>query len=103
MTRSARQLTIRLDDELARAIEHEARASHTSLNRAAASLLRKGAGLHARSEGGMGAEALERLLGHRWTAEEAAELDAAIAPLGEIDWELWGGKPKRARGRAKKR
>ena len=85
-----RQLTIRgVDQELERALTELAGREGISLNRAALRLLRRGAGL-------TDADVRVRPIGNRlakhfgtWTEAEAEELRRAIAPLEEIDEELW--------------
>jgi plasmid stability protein len=85
-----KQLTIRaLDDDLETALRQAAAAHHTSLNRAALMLLRRGAGLSSESPGqGRVGDRLDRYIGS-WTAEETAAFEDAIAPLGRIDPDLW--------------
>lgn len=84
------QLTIRYDDALAAEIDRLVEREGLSRNQAVVRLLRKGAGLDAgqgEDEGVVG-NSLDWFIG-TWTAEEAREFEEAIAPLGEIDEELW--------------
>ena len=83
------QLTIRYDDELSREIETRAEREGLSRNRVVVRLLRKGAGLEiARESKEVIGHSLDWFIGS-WTEEQAREFEEAIAPLGEIDWELW--------------
>jgi plasmid stability protein len=85
-----KQLTIRaLDDDLEAAVRRAAAEHHTSLNRAALMLLRRGAGLAPESPvcNRVG-DRLDRYIGS-WTAEETAAFEDAVAPLGNIDPDLW--------------
>src|SRR5512143_1872991 len=100
MTRSTRQLTVRLDAELARAVAEAARGEGASLNRAAIALMRKGAGLGTERPSGIG-DALDAVLG-RWSAAEAAEFDRAVAPLERIDSELWETEKPSRRSRRRR-
>ena len=85
-----KQLTIRaLDDDLETALRQAAAEHHTSLNRAALMLLRRGAGLTSEAPGrNRVGNRLDRYIGS-WTAEETAAFEDAIAPLGRIDPDLW--------------
>ena len=85
-----KQLTIRaLDDDLEAALRQAAAEHHTSLNRAALMLLRRGAGLAGESPGrDRIGDRLDRYIGS-WTAEETAAFEDAIGPLGKIDPDLW--------------
>lgn len=87
----AHQLTIRYDDELSREIEARAEREGLSRNQVVLRLLRKGAGL----DRGQGEEE-KGIIGHSlddhfgtWTEEQFREFHEAIAPLGEIDEDLW--------------
>jgi hypothetical protein len=83
------QLTIRYEDELARAIDDLARRESISLNQAALRLLRKGAGLDRpeRSPDVVG-DSLDWFIGS-WTADQAAALERAVADFESVDEELW--------------
>lgn len=85
-----KQLTIRaLDDDLETALRQTAADHHTSLNRAALMLLRRGAGLTSESPGrGRIGDRLDRYIGS-WTAEDTAAFEDAIGALGRIDTDLW--------------
>lgn len=87
-----RQLTIRLEPELARAVEDRARAAHVSLNEAALQLLRQAAGVGAAPGGryprGAIGHALDKYFG-TWTKEEAEEFDRNVAFFGKIDEDMW--------------
>ena len=85
-----KQLTIRGFDE---ALEHRLRElaneQQTSLNRAALTLMRRGAGMTERGEStdSVGS-ALETFIGV-WSDEEEAEFLRALEPLEQVDPELW--------------
>jgi plasmid stability protein len=85
-----KQLTIRaLDDDLETALRQAAAEHHTSLNRAALMLLRRGAGLTSEAPGrDRIGNRLDRYIGS-WTAEETAAFEDAIAPLRRVDPDLW--------------
>ena len=84
------QLTVRgFDDELAERIQRLAKRDGTSLNQAALKLLRKGAGL---ADPGQGADTVGSSLNHligKWSADEAAELEAALEEFEVIDEGAW--------------
>ena len=83
------QLTIRYDDELFREIETRAEREGLSRNQVAVRLLRKGAGLEMARES---KEVIGHSLDHHfgtWTEEQYQEFHEAIAPLEEIDEDLW--------------
>lgn len=85
-----RQLTVRgFDAALERHLREVARREGESLNRAALRLMRRGARLGDEG-GGAGAigETLDPFFG-TWTAEEAQELEAAVAIFEQIDAEMW--------------
>ncbi len=72
------QLTIRYDDALAREIEDLARREGVSRNQAVLRLLRKGAGIEARTEEeGVIGNSLDWFFGS-WTEEQAREFDEAF-------------------------
>jgi len=75
------QLTVRgLDDDLRARLRELSRERGVSLNRAASFLLRKGAGLDRRGHAETVGDALDDLIGS-WSAPEAGEILAAIAPF----------------------
>jgi hypothetical protein len=84
------QLTLRgFDKELERKLREEARRRGMSLNRAALSLMRRGAGLEDESPrpnvvGG----ALDYLAG-TWSEAEAEELQRTLNSFEDVDEELW--------------
>ena len=84
------QLTVRgFDDELAERIRRLAKRDGTSLNQAALKLLRKGAGLIDPASGpDTVGSSLDHMIGS-WSADEAAELDAAIDAFEVIDEAAW--------------
>ena len=84
------QLTIRgFDDELTERIRQLALREGISLNRAVLKLLRRGAGLGERNGGPeVVGDSLDHLIGN-WTANEAAEMNQALADLSRIDDEMW--------------
>jgi hypothetical protein len=85
-----KQLTIRgFDKELAQRIERLARIEGISLNQAVLRLLRKGAGLGERKEDvDVVGSSLDHLIG-TWSAEEAEEIERAVADFEEIDESMW--------------
>ena len=88
------QLTIRgFDLPLERAIRALAKTEGISLNQAALKLLRSGAGLESgRKQNGTQRDVvgntLDWLIGS-WTEEEEKQFLDAIAPLEQVDAELW--------------
>lgn len=81
-------LTLRaLSPELLRVLEATAQEQRTSLTRAAISLLEKGAGLTPQPRV-QRQHHLDRFAGV-WSAQEAAEFDAALAEQRKIDPEIW--------------
>jgi hypothetical protein len=93
VTPKRRQLTLRLEPELSRALEDQARSERLSLNEATLRLLRQAIGLGGEASSGaaLGAvgHSLDRFAG-TWTAEEASEFDRRVeAMFGQIDEELW--------------
>jgi len=79
-----KHVTIRnLPAEVAEALEREKRRRGESLNQTVIALLSQGLGVGMSRSNGLG-----RLAG-RWSEEESQEFDAAVAPFGEIDAELW--------------
>ncbi len=87
---SKTQLTIRgFDDELEQRLRHLAREQDMSLNRAALTLMRRGAGLDSpgRSPNVVGSS-LDHLMGI-WSEEEAAEFQEATRDFDRVDEDLW--------------
>ena len=79
-------MTIRsVSTELAAALEAEKRRRGLSLNRTVLSLIEEALGI---SEGRARSNGLRRLAG-TWSEDEFKRLEEAVAPLGEIDGELW--------------
>ena len=85
-----KQLTIRgFDEELAHRIERLSRLEGISLNQAVLRLLRKGAGLGEKKEvADVVGSSLDHLIG-TWSAEEADEIERAVADFEEIDEAMW--------------
>ena len=84
------QITIRdLNDDLARAIRDVAHRDGTSLNNAALKLLEIGAGVSPSEirQQTIGSS-LDHLIGS-WSAEEAAEFDAALEYFEAVDETAW--------------
>lgn len=83
------QLTIRgFDVELERRLKLLAAQEGLSLNQAALTLMRRGAGLESsRGEYPIG-DAIDQFAGV-WTDEEAAEFRAALREFDRIDPEMW--------------
>ena len=79
-------MTIRsVSTELAAALEAEKRRRGLSLNRTVLSLIEEALGI---SEGRARSNGLRRLAG-TWSEDEFKRFEEAVAPLGEIDGELW--------------
>jgi hypothetical protein len=85
-----KQLTIRgFDEELKHRIERLARFEGISLNQAVLRLLRKGAGLGEKKEvADVVGSSLDHLIG-TWSAEEAEEIERAVADFEKIDESMW--------------
>ena len=75
----------RVSTELAAALEAEKRRRGLSLNRTVLSLIEEALGI---SEGRARSNGLRRLAG-TWSEDEFKRFEEAVAPLGEIDGELW--------------
>lgn len=94
---SLRQLTIRgFEPRVEARIRDLARRERLSLNQAVMQLLRRGAGVAETGEcqpDCVGAS-LDHLAG-TWSAEDEREFARAIAPLEQIDPELWGRTRRR--------
>ena len=91
MTRRAplKELTLRgLDPEIEQRIRDLARRDNISLNQAAISLLRKGAGLSSRAHQHVVGDGLDRFFGI-WTKEEADHFDEFIKDFEQIDASFW--------------
>lgn len=85
------QLTIRgFDDQVERRLRELARERDISLNKAAVILLSRGAALEepAAFDPGRVGNSLDSFAGV-WTEEEEREFLASLAPLEQIDEELW--------------
>lgn len=84
------QLTVRgFDKALAWRIKEVAKTQRISLNQAAVTLLRQGAGLDPVSKPPERiGDFLNKLIG-AWTSDEAEELLKSIRPMETIDSELW--------------
>ena len=85
-----KQLTIRgFDEQLEKQLRKLASDHQISLNRAALTLMRRGAGLtENREPADTVGTSLDAFIGI-WSAEDEAELLRAIEPLEQIDPELW--------------
>ena len=84
------QLTVRgLDPRLLAEIQRVARAKGISLNKAALSVLTRGAGLEEPPDNSrlIGA-ALNRFVG-TWTASQASDFSRSTRSLEQVDEELW--------------
>ena len=75
----------RVSTELAAALEAEKRRRGLSLNRTVLSLIEEALGI---SGGKARSNGLRGLAG-TWSEDEFKRLEEAVAPLGEIDGELW--------------
>lgn len=86
---STTQLTVRgFDEELERRLRQLAAERDISLNQAALTLMRKGAGLDAAGGPDLIGNSLDHLMGI-WTDEQAAELREATQDFDRIDEDLW--------------
>lgn len=85
-----KQLTIRgFDEPLEKRLRELAREQQISLNRAALTLMRRGAGISELGESsGLVGSALDTFVGV-WSEEDEAELMRAVEPFEQIDSELW--------------
>ncbi len=85
-----KQLTVRgFDEDLSASLRGLAKREGISLNKAALRLLRKGAGLPGRDEAAdTVGSSLDHLIGS-WTAEHAAQINAALREFETIDEEAW--------------
>ena len=85
-----RQLTVRgFDEELERRLREVAEMEGVSLNRAALTLLRKGAGITGeRPSPPTIGRSLDPFIG-TWSEDQEAELLEAIEPLEEVEEALW--------------
>jgi plasmid stability protein len=84
------QLTIRgFDEQLEKRLRELAAKHQISLNRAALTLMRRGAGLTERrgSPGRVGSD-LDSFIGV-WSEKDESELQRAVEPFEKIDPELW--------------
>lgn len=83
-------MTIRgFDEELERRLKNLARKERISLNRAALTLLRRGAGLvDVKAAPRIIGSALDDFMGD-WSEQEERELLAAVEPMEQIDEEMW--------------
>ena len=82
---STTQLTVRgFDDELEQRLRRLAKERDISLNRAALTLMRRGAGLDAPGGPDVVGNSLDHLMG-LWTEEEAAEFREATLAFDRID------------------
>ena len=75
----------RISTELAAELEAEKRRRGLSLNRTVLSLIEEALGI---SGGKTRSNGLRRLAG-TWSEDEFKGFEEAVAPLGEIDGELW--------------
>jgi len=84
------QLTVRgFEPEVERRLRALAESEGISLSQAAMRLIRRGAGLEPLPPGAEAVgNALDEFIGS-WTEGEAREFEEALAPLEQIDPELW--------------
>ena len=82
------QLTVRgFEPQLAEILKRISHEEHVSLNQAALRLMRKGAGIQAKKEIGIGHQ-LDEFIGS-WSDKEAEAFDQQVAALRTIDDEIW--------------
>jgi hypothetical protein len=84
------QLTIRgFDEQLEKCVRQLAAERQTSLNRAALTLMRRGAGLsEGRDPSAQVGSGLDKFIGV-WSAEDESELQRALEPFEQIDPGFW--------------
>ena len=84
------QLTVRgFDKDLQRSVREFARRYGVSLNRAAVTLMRRGAGLEQSTDAGHSVgDALDHFVGS-WSAQDEREVLAEVSVFEEIEPELW--------------
>lgn len=79
-----KHMTVRkIPPDLAEALDREKHRRQTSLNQTVIDLLRQALGVSSRRSNGLAA------LAGRWSQEQFEEFEAATAPFGEIDEEMW--------------
>jgi len=84
-----KQLSLRgFDPALEKALREIARSQNISLNRAAISLMRKGAGIAENRKNDCVGESLDHLIG-RWSKEEADVFLKSIQSTEQIDRAFW--------------
>ena len=89
MVRHTNQLTIRdLDPRILAEIERLARAEGLSINKAAAKILKAGAGVRDAAEPRCIGAAVDGFVG-RLSAAEARQLSKSLRSLEQVDDELW--------------
>ena len=82
------QLTVRgFEPQLAEILKHISQEERISLSQAALRLMRKGAGLQAKKDAGIGSQ-LDEFIGS-WSAEEAESFEKQVRQLRTIDDEIW--------------
>jgi hypothetical protein len=88
MARRINQLTLRdIDPRVLLEIQRLSRTEGLSLNKAAAKLLKQGAGLRDAASHGIGS-AVDRFIG-KLSRADAAQLSRALRSLDQVDAELW--------------
>ena len=89
MARHSNQLTLRdLDPRILAEIERVARVEGLSINKAAAKILKAGAGIEEAVESRRIGAAVDRFVG-RLSAAEARKLSRSLRSLEQVDDELW--------------
>jgi len=84
-----KQLTLRgFDKELERRLRNEARADGVSLNRAALTLIRRGAGLDSAVPSNAVGSGLDHLIG-TWSESDERSLRRATAVFERVDEDFW--------------
>ena len=89
MARHSNQLTLRdLDPRVLAEIERIARAEGLSINKAAAKILKVGAGIHDTPESRCIGAAVDRFVGSL-SAAEARKISQSLRSVEQVDEELW--------------
>ena len=84
-----KQLTLRgFDKELERRLRDEARVDGVSLNRAALTLIRRGAGLDSAAPSNAVGSGLDHLIG-TWSESDERSLRKATAVFERVDEDFW--------------
>jgi hypothetical protein len=87
--RNVAQITLRgLEPRLLAEVQRLARSKGVSMNKAALSILKQGAGIDESSETACIGKAVDRFVGS-WTKVEAQQFSKSIRSLEQVDKEFW--------------